>query len=131
RPSRASIVPKGVESLLDSAARQNPQIVELEAPLEAAPALSGAPILLADAAPEAPPVEEPLSLTNPEFPAPPAVPQLEPPPAVRSSPPRSSPPRSSPPRERTWMSSRTPAPTLERLGSMRPSAVPLVPATDR
>lgn len=131
RPSRASIVPKGVESLLDSAARQNPQIVELEAPVEAAPALSGAPILLADTAPEAPSVEEPLSLTNPEFPAPPAVPQLESPPIVRSSPPRSSPPRSSPPRERTWMSSRTPAPTLERLGSMRPSAVPLVPATDR
>src|SRR5690606_32408208 len=37
----------------------------------------------------------------------------------------------SPPRERTWMSSRTPAPTLDRLGSIRPPGVPVAATAER
>jgi HD-like signal output (HDOD) protein len=126
RPSRASVMPKAVEAVLDSAAQQNPQIVELEeipAPLGSsleAPSMPSLPSLSSESSSSATsdaPSEETSNLMNPEIPAPPALPHLDPPPPVRSVP-----PRSSLPRERTWMSSRTPAPPDpgERLPSLDP-----------
>jgi hypothetical protein len=125
RPSRASVVPKAVEALLDTAALQNPQIVEIESPAIVDSSLDPSPTA---ADPNASRIE-PLSLMNPEIPAPPALPQLVLPqvalsqveaPTLLSAPPPSIPPLSSPPRsasrsrppgERHWMSSgRTPPP---------------------
>jgi HD-like signal output (HDOD) protein len=121
RPSRASIVPKAVEALLDAAALNSPQIVELESPLVAVSALENGRPSLREAEPSSAAQAEQLSLMNPEIPALPALPQLDVPnvPSQR--------PRSSPPRERTWMSSRTPHPGAisDRLGSMPPPGVPV------
>jgi HD-like signal output (HDOD) protein len=122
RPSRASIVPKAVEAVLDSAAQQNPQIVELEEVPALLSSIEAEPISSASSADspstsEAVPSAENSHLMNPEIPALPALPLLDPPPPLRSTP-----PRSTPPRERTWMSSRTPAPPAlgERPGSLPP-----------
>jgi HD-like signal output (HDOD) protein len=121
RPSRASIVPKAVEAVLDSAAQQNPQIVELEevpllSSIEAQP-IASTSIAASASTSESVPSAENSHLMNPEIPALPALPLLDPTPPLRSTP-----PRSTPPRERTWMSSRTPAPPAlgERPGSLLP-----------
>ena len=120
RPSRASVLPKAVEAVLDQAAQQNPQIVEIEAVTPTVPSLA-VDTMPAGATDEgssaATPTEEPSNLLNPEIPAPPGLPHLDPPMPVRSVP-----PRNSLQRERTWMSSRTPAPPAgaERLGPMPP-----------
>jgi HD-like signal output (HDOD) protein len=131
RPSRASVVPKAVETVLDSAAQQNPQIVEIESPPDAE--LVGESVGSIASEIEAPSAtqRESSSLMNPEIPAPPAMPRLEDSTTVPSSPPRSSPPRSTQPKERTWMSSRTPHPSAlaDQLGSMPPPGRP-VPAND-
>ena len=128
RPSRASIVPKAVEVVLGSAAQQNPQIVEIESfetVVRSAPEAHGAGASIEPPAPS--PSPDPLLLMNPEIPALPALPRLEPSNTALSTPPRSAPRSSSPPRERSWMSSRTPHPVAvsERLAAP-PSDVPPV-----
>jgi HD-like signal output (HDOD) protein len=122
RPSRASVVPKAVETLLGSAAQHSPQIVEIDGPPDAP---SAEPPSFRDSetveAPSATQTEQ-SSLMDPEIPAPPAMPQLEAPTAAPSIPPRSTPPRSTQPKERTWMSSRTPHPSAitDQPGSLPP-----------
>jgi HD-like signal output (HDOD) protein len=135
RPDRTAVVSKAVETLIDAAAQQNPQIVEIE---------SGSATSVAEEPPQSEPSEaaraaeaEQIRLMNPEIPAPPAIPQMDAPPP--SSPPasaptpgtsaRSTPPRSSQAKERTWMSSRTPHPSVvpDRLGSIPPPGVPVRP----
>jgi HD-like signal output (HDOD) protein len=135
RPSRASIVPKAVETLLDSAALQDPQILEVEAPEQTTRGADFEPSARDESDPTIAAEAEQLSLLNPEFPAPPAMPQMEEP--TLSSPPlgappggahpRSTNPRGSLLRERTWMSSRTPHPSVvaERIGAMSPPGVTL------
>jgi HD-like signal output (HDOD) protein len=132
RTSRASIVPPTVETLIDMAALQNLQIVEIESGAEIVPVLQADPLSLEPQGPvESSPdirtetpgeTPEQLSLMHPDIPAPPALPQMEAPPsALPSTPPRSM------ARERTWMSSRTPHPSVapERLESIVPSGVPV------
>jgi HD-like signal output (HDOD) protein len=121
RPSRASVVPKAVETLLDAAALNRPQIVELESPPLAAPILGNERLSFREAEPSSAAQQEQLSLMNPEIPALPALPQMDVPNAPSQR------PRSAPPRERTWMSSRTPHPGAisDRLGSMPPPGVPV------
>jgi HD-like signal output (HDOD) protein len=120
RPSRASIVPTAVETLLEAAVLHNPQIVEIDSPPFAVPIPESEKPSFREAEPSSPAQAEQLSLMNPEIPALPALPQLDVPnvPSQR--------PRSSPPRARTWMSSRTPHPSApDRLGSMPPPGVPV------
>jgi HD-like signal output (HDOD) protein len=135
RPDRTALVPKAVETLLDAAARQNPQIVELES--RRAERDDEEPLQSDTSEPASAAEEERIHLMNPEIPAPPPMPQMDAPPA--STPPastpthgtgaRSTPPRSLQPKERTWMSSRTPHPSIvpDRLGSMPPPGVPVLP----
>jgi HD-like signal output (HDOD) protein len=106
RPSRASIVPPAVEAVLDSAALQNPQIVEIDALSEPAssPNMSSGPVISIEEIDPRLAKAEQLSLMNPDIPAPPGLPHMDSPTVL------STPPRSTPPRERTWMSSRTPHP---------------------
>jgi HD-like signal output (HDOD) protein len=86
RPNRASIVPKAVEAVLGSAVQQNPQILEIE---EVSPGESS--VLDADLVripidlPVAKSPAEQLRLLNPEFPGPPALPQLDRAPAMSLS----------------------------------------------
>jgi HD-like signal output (HDOD) protein len=80
RPNRASIVPKAVEAVLGSAVQQNPQILEIEVvdPGESSVLDAGLVRIPIDLPAAKSPAEQ-LRLLNPEFPAPPALPQLDPP----------------------------------------------------
>lgn len=110
RPDRASVIPKVVEAVLDSAAKQAPTIVEVAPVSEPTPPterLSDAEVEAQRAASavrsRAPVIE--LELRDPKIPAPPAVPDLASPTAVVARPGAA--------RPRHWMSSsqyRTPQP---------------------